>query len=72
MTMIKLSPTERVVLELMVQGKTNTQIALETGVSVYSVHKATDRIYNKLDCRRDGYLTRVLAIRWFLEEVAYR
>ncbi|MFF2962559.1 response regulator [Streptomyces sp. NPDC057963] len=64
----RLTPRERDVLEELAQGRTNTAIAQHLHISLSSVEKHLNSIFEKLDlARTTGYSRRVLAVLRYLE-----
>jgi DNA-binding NarL/FixJ family response regulator len=48
---VPLSPRYVDVLRLMAEGRTNREIALELGLSIYTVKNYVERIYERLGAR---------------------
>ncbi|MFT2017087.1 response regulator [Streptomyces sp. 796.1] len=64
----KLTPRERSVLEALAQGHTNTAIAQKLHISLSSVEKNLNSIFDKLELSHTtGYSRRILAILRYLE-----
>ncbi|MFD7069760.1 response regulator [Streptomyces sp. NPDC059913] len=64
----RLTPRERTVLEALAQGHTNTAIAQKLHLSLSSVEKNLNSVFDKLDLSRtSGYSRRILAVLRYLE-----
>ncbi|BBJ38347.1 response regulator transcription factor [Streptomyces antimycoticus] len=64
----RLTPRERSVLETLAQGHTNTAIAQKLHISLSSVEKNLNTIFDKLDLSHTaGYSRRILAVLRYLE-----
>ncbi|MFF1272489.1 response regulator [Streptomyces marokkonensis] len=64
----RLTPRERSVLEALAQGHTNTAIAQKLHISLSSVEKNLNAIFDKLDLSHTtGYSRRMLAVLRYLE-----
>ncbi|MEW5660630.1 helix-turn-helix transcriptional regulator, partial [Streptomyces cinereoruber] len=65
----RLTPREREVLEALAQGHTNTAIGTKLHLSLSSVEKHLNSVFDKLDLDRanDGYSRRILAVLRYLE-----
>ncbi|MEU8668464.1 MULTISPECIES: response regulator [Streptomyces] len=64
----RLTPRERTVLEALAQGHTNTAIAQKLHISLSSVEKNLNMIFDKLELSRTtGYNRRILAVLRYLE-----
>ncbi|MET8014719.1 response regulator transcription factor [Streptomyces sp. NPDC005271] len=64
----RLTPRERSVLEALAQGHTNTAIAQKLHISLSSVEKNLNTIFDKLDLSHTtGYSRRILAVLRYLE-----
>ncbi|MFJ6015335.1 response regulator [Streptomyces sp. NPDC092952] len=64
----RLTPRERTVLEALAQGHTNTAIAQKLHLSLSSVEKNLNSVFDKLDLSRTtGYSRRILAVLRYLE-----
>ncbi|MFI2317212.1 LuxR family transcriptional regulator [Streptomyces sp. CB00072] len=64
----RLTPRERTVLEALAQGHTNTAIAQKLHISLSSVEKNLNTIFDKLELSRTtGYNRRILAVLRYLE-----
>lgn len=64
----RLTPRERSVLETLAQGHTNTAIAQKLHISLSSVEKNLNAIFDKLELSHTtGYSRRILAILRYLE-----
>ncbi|WP_432057618.1 response regulator transcription factor [Streptomyces sp. bgisy022] len=64
----RLTPRERSVLEALAQGFTNTAIARQLHLSLSSVEKNLNAVFDKLDLpRATGYNRRILAVLRYLE-----
>ncbi|MDV9198143.1 response regulator transcription factor [Streptomyces sp. Wh19] len=63
-----LTPRERTVLQELAQGRSNTAIAQQLHLSLSSVEKNLNSVFEKLDLpRTTGYSRRVLAVLRYLE-----
>ncbi|MEU2235257.1 response regulator [Streptomyces vietnamensis] len=64
----RLTPRERTVLEALAQGHTNTAIAQKLHISLSSVEKNLNALFDKLDLpHTSGYSRRILAVLRYLE-----
>ncbi|MEU6209718.1 response regulator [Streptomyces sp. NPDC004311] len=64
----RLTPRERTVLEALAQGLTNTAIANELHISLSSVEKNLNAVFDKLELSHTtGYSRRILAVLRYLE-----
>lgn len=64
----RLTPRERSVLETLAMGHTNTAIATKLHLSLSSVEKNLNAVFDKLDLpRTTGYNRRILAVLRYLE-----
>ncbi|MGW5696562.1 response regulator transcription factor, partial [Streptomyces asiaticus] len=64
----QLTPRERSVLETLAQGHTNTAIAQKLHISLSSVEKNLNTIFDKLELSHTaGYSRRILAVLRYLE-----
>ncbi len=64
----RLTPRERSVLETLAQGHTNTAIAQKLHISLSSVEKNLNMIFDKLELSHTtGYSRRILAVLRYLE-----
>ncbi|MFI9114428.1 response regulator transcription factor [Streptomyces venezuelae] len=64
----RLTPRERTVLEALAQGHTNTAIAAKLHLSLSSVEKNLNAVFDKLELTRaTGYSRRILAVLRYLE-----
>ncbi|GAA3486900.1 MULTISPECIES: response regulator transcription factor [Streptomyces] len=64
----RLTPRERTVLEALAQGHTNTAIAQKLHISLSSVEKNLNAVFDKLELSRTtGYNRRILAVLRYLE-----
>ncbi len=64
----RLTPRERTVLEALAQGHTNTAIAQKLHISLSSVEKNLNAVFDKLELSRTtGYSRRILAVLRYLE-----
>ncbi|WP_405464168.1 response regulator transcription factor [Streptomyces anulatus] len=64
----RLTPRERTVLEALAQGHTNTAIAQKLHISLSSVEKNLNMIFDKLELSRTtGYNRRILAVLRYLK-----
>ncbi|MFB6814703.1 response regulator [Streptomyces sp. NPDC056347] len=64
----RLTPRERTVLETLAQGHTNTAIAQKLHISLSSVEKNLNSVFDKLDLPgTSGYSRRILAVLRYLE-----
>ncbi|MFD0042657.1 response regulator [Streptomyces anulatus] len=64
----RLTPRERTVLEALAQGHTNTAVAQKLHISLSSVEKNLNMIFDKLELSRTtGYNRRILAVLRYLE-----
>lgn len=64
----RLTPRERTVLEALAQGHTNTAIAQKLHISLSSVEKNLNMIFDRLELSRTtGYNRRILAVLRYLE-----
>ncbi len=64
----RLTPRERTVLEALAQGLTNTAIANEPHISLSSVEKNLNAVFEKLELSHtSGYSRRILAVLRYLE-----
>ncbi|MCX4849712.1 response regulator transcription factor [Streptomyces sp. NBC_00893] len=64
----RLTPRERTVLQELAQGRTNAAIAQQLHLSLSSVEKNLNSVFEKLDLpRTTGYSRRVLAVLRYLE-----
>lgn len=64
----RLTPRERTVLEALAQGLTNTAVAEKLHISLSSVEKNLNMIFDKLELpRTTGYNRRILAVLRYLE-----
>ncbi|MEV8451697.1 response regulator transcription factor [Streptomyces sp. NPDC052095] len=64
----RLTPRERTVLDSLAQGHTNTAIAQKLHLSLSSVEKNLNSVFDKLDLSRTtGYSRRILAVLRYLE-----
>ncbi|MFC9387434.1 response regulator transcription factor [Streptomyces venezuelae] len=64
----RLTPRERTVLEALAQGHTNTAIAAKLHLSLSSVEKNLNAVFDKLELTRaSGYSRRILAVLRYLE-----
>ncbi|WP_405692278.1 response regulator [Streptomyces sp. NBC_00057] len=64
----RLTPRERSVLQELAQGRTNAAIAQHLHISLSSVEKNLNSVFDKLDlARTTGYSRRVLAVLRYLE-----
>ncbi|MGW4504687.1 response regulator transcription factor [Streptomyces sp. NPDC004436] len=64
----RLTPRERTVLEALAQGLTNTAIANELHLSLSSVEKNLNAVFDKLELSHTtGYSRRILAVLRYLE-----
>ncbi|WP_344609566.1 response regulator transcription factor [Streptomyces glaucus] len=64
----RLTPRERSVLETLAQGHTNTAIAQKLHISLSSVEKNLNAIFDKLELSRTtGYSRRILAVLRYLK-----
>ena len=55
---VRLSPREREVLQLIAEGEANKQVAAELGISIKTVEKHRDHLMRKLDIHDTAGLTR--------------
>ncbi|MFB7031080.1 MULTISPECIES: response regulator [unclassified Streptomyces] len=64
----RLTPRERAVLEALAQGHTNTAIGQKLHLSLSSVEKHLNSVFDKLELdRANGYSRRILAVLRYLE-----
>ncbi|MER7765582.1 response regulator transcription factor [Kitasatospora sp. NPDC096140] len=64
----RLTPRERTVLEALAQGHTNTAIAQKLHISLSSVEKNLNTVFDKLELSHTtGYSRRILAVLRYLE-----
>ncbi|MFI9123215.1 response regulator [Streptomyces bikiniensis] len=64
----RLTPRERAVLEALAQGHTNTAIGQKLHLSLSSVEKHLNSVFDKLELdRTNGYSRRILAVLRYLE-----
>ncbi|MGW4727301.1 response regulator [Streptomyces sp. S1] len=64
----RLTPRERTVLEALAQGHTNTAIGRKLHLSLSSVEKHLNSVFDKLELdRANGYSRRILAVLRYLE-----
>ncbi|MFE9348475.1 response regulator [Streptomyces olivaceus] len=64
----RLTPRERSVLEALAQGHTNAAIAEKLHISLSTVEKNLNAVFDKLDlAHADGYNRRILAVLRYLE-----
>lgn len=64
----RLTPRERTVLQELAQGRSNAAIAQQLHLSLSSVEKNLNSVFEKLDLpRTTGYSRRVLAVLRYLE-----
>ncbi|MEV7239152.1 response regulator transcription factor [Streptomyces sp. NPDC051020] len=64
----RLTPRERTVLEALAQGHTNTAIAQKLHISLSSVEKNLNTVFDKLELgHTTGYSRRILAVLRYLE-----
>jgi DNA-binding NarL/FixJ family response regulator len=64
----RLTPRERSVLETLAQGHTNAAIAEKLHISLSTVEKNLNAVFDKLDlAHADGYNRRILAVLRYLE-----
>lgn len=61
----KLTVREREVMYYISQGRSNKEISLELGISIYTVHNHVQRIFSKLETRSRVEVARIY---WLLSD----